>query len=104
MSTQIAVPVLDCSNEYLRVAEKQAPVLGLINDLLSESSPLKKGVDHDPSTVIASANVLVGAMLTNGSLELAGPLYEMFKDVILAQVLKKAGQRGLPEGAREARG
>ena len=102
MSTQITVPVLDCSNEYLRVAEKQAPVLGLINNLLSESSPLKKGVDHDPSTVIASANVLVGAMLANGSLELAGPLYEMFKDVILAQVLKKAGQRGLPEGAREA--
>lgn len=101
MSTQTTVPVLSSGSEYLRAAGQESSVLSVLSDLLREPSSLKKGVDHDLSTVIASRNSLLGAMLANGSLELVGPIYEMCKDATLNQILKRLEQRDVPAGTRE---
>ncbi|HMF34121.1 MAG TPA: hypothetical protein VKK79_22040 [Candidatus Lokiarchaeia archaeon] len=95
-STQIAEPSFTYCSEYLGVATSQAPVLSLMYDLLEEKSPLKKRVSHDPATVAASANTLLGAMLTNGSLESMGDIYETFADCYSQQLQLRAAASNLP--------
>lgn len=85
MSTQIAESTCISGNRYLRVSNNQAPILDLIYDLLNERSPLKKGVIHDSPTVIAGANALLGAMATNGSLEIMGQIYIILCEVFSQQ-------------------
>jgi hypothetical protein len=96
MSTQITVPVLSSRGEYLNLPEKGAPILDLVYDLLSEESTLKKGVDHNPATVIAGANTILGAMTSNGSLESMCPIWSVFSEVLLQQLQRLAKKRGLP--------
>ena len=100
MSTQTPEPILLNCNDYLSLADKPTPILDLIYDLLSEGSTLKKGVSHNQSTVITSANALLGAMATSGSLELMGPMYDVLSEVLFRQLQKLAEQCGLPATTR----
>ena len=95
MSAQIREPKSPSGCEYLSVSESLPPVLGLMADLLSEESTLKKGVDHNPATVLASVNTILGAMVTNGSMETPGQIYFVFSSEICRELQRRAGEREL---------
>jgi len=95
MSAQIREPKSPSGGEYLSISESPPLVLGLMADLLCEESTLKKGVDHDPTTVLASVNTILGAMATNGSMETPGQIYTVFSSVICEELQRRASERGL---------
>ena len=96
MSAQTTEPTLPHSNEYLSFSGNRALTLKMIHDLLREGSTLKKGVNHDPSTVISSANALLGAMATDDSLETMDQIYTVITEVVFQQMQRLAAERGLP--------
>lgn len=96
MITQTTEPKLSNSEGYLSFSSNRARTLKMINDLLNEGSRLKKGVKHDPSTVVASTNALLGALATDGSLETMERIYVLFSKVLFNKLQCLARKRGLP--------
>jgi len=74
--------------------------LKLVGNLLQDESELKKGVNHNPLTIIAATNDILGAMATDGSEELMVKIYEMIADVLFGQLQRVAEKHAWPESIR----
>ncbi len=82
MSTQILEPIGINGGVHLNFAEATDPVLWLLEELLNEVSKLKKNTNHNPETINAAVNVILGAILMNGNWELMSQLFNMIRNLI----------------------